>query len=114
MIETSVFISDEEALSRFPRHIHLRALPGRAIVWFLPYRRAEGVIEIPEDSWPDSAEGVIIHDNTIHELGRGVMVAVSRMKGDGKYFKVGEHRFCNIGEDGLLFVDLKFSPEEEE
>lgn len=109
-MNTSVFISDEEAMKGFPKDITLRALTGRAVVWFLPFRRSEGVIEIAEQHRPDSAEGVIVHDNTAYGLKHGTRVAVSRIKGDGKYFDVGEHKFCTVGMAGLLAIDTKASP----
>lgn len=108
---TSVHLSDEEALADAPRELSIRALPGRAIVWLLPYRRASGVIEIPDKCQPDSAEGVIINDATGYELNFGTRVGVSRLKGDGKYFEIEEEKLLNIGKDGLLIIDTQASPE---
>lgn len=105
MKQVSVFIPDEEALSNQPRDITIRAMHGFAIVWFLPYRRCSGVIEIPDSAKEQSVEAVIIHDNTGYELPPGTGVVVSRL--DGEYFEVAGERLCRVKRESLLLLDLE-------
>lgn len=102
---TSVHLSDAEALAAAPRNITLRAMPGCAIVWFLPYQTDGGVIELPENATPQSVNGLIIDDATGHGLPPGTKVVVSRVKGDGVYFEVEGTRFCRIKREGLILID---------
>jgi len=109
VIASSVHLSDEEALAQCPRDLKIRALKGNAIVWFLPYRRAEGLLEIPETARPQSVEAIIIHDASEHGLDPGVKVGASRMA--GTYFEIDGHRLCTLPGSALVLVDLDFSPE---
>lgn len=102
---SSVFLTDEEAVAEQPRDVTIRALAGCAIVWFLPYRRAAGVIEIPDAHKEQSVEAVIIDDNTGYDLPTGARVLVSRVKGEGVYFSVAGTEFCRIRRDGLYLID---------
>lgn len=106
---SSVFASDEEAIAECPRGLAIRALKGQAIVWFLPYRRTDGVLEIPETSQPHSCEALIIHDNTGHEMEPGVLVGVSRTA--GTYFEFQGHPLCAVPGKALMLVNTRFSPE---
>lgn len=99
----SVHLPDEQLPSA--PDVSIRAMPGCAIVWFLPYRRSEGVIEIPEGHLPQSVEAIVIHDNTHHQLPMGTKVLVSRIKGDGVYFEMGGETLCRIKGEGLYLVD---------
>lgn len=110
MNETSVFLSDEEALSHCPQGLNIKALKGTSIVWFLPYRRTEGVIEIPDAAQPTSVEAIIIHDASEHGLDFGVMVGVSRKGGED--FEYQGHKLAVVPGSALVLVDTKFSPEE--
>jgi|GEM_PF-4593533 len=106
----SVFISDEEAIRRCPRDLKIKARKGTAIVWFLPYRRTEGQIEIPQSAQPTSVEAIIINDASEHGLGFGVMVGVSRRGGED--FEYEGHKLAMVPGSALVLVDTKFSPEE--
>jgi hypothetical protein len=99
----SVHLSDEQLPSA--PNVSIRAMPGCAIVWFLPYRRAEGLIEIPEGHTPQSVEAIVIHDATDFQLPQGTKVLVSRIKGEGVYFEIGGEEFCRIKGEGLYLVD---------
>lgn len=101
----SVFIPDEVAAQEQPRDITIRAMRGCAIVWFLPYRRSDGVIEIPDAAKEQSVEAVIIDDNTGYDIPGGTPVLVSRVKGDGVYIEVEGVRLCRIKRDGLYLID---------
>lgn len=100
----SVQVSDREAVRQQPINITLRAMRGCAIVWFMPYRR-EGLIEIPDKHKEQSAEALIIDDNTGYGLRAGTKVLVSRLKGDGEYFEVNERRLCRVKREGLYLID---------
>jgi len=89
----------------------MKAMPGKAILWFLPYRRASGALEIPEALQPESVEAIVIHDNTGYGLTPGTRVGVSRTQGNGTYFEVCEQRFCSIRAEGLLLIDTAASPQ---
>lgn len=102
---STVFLSDEEAVAEQPRDVTIRAVRGCAIVWFLPYRRAAGVIEIPDAHKEQSVEAVIIDDATGYGLPTGTRVLVSRLKGEGVYFAVAGTEFCRIKRDGLYLID---------
>lgn len=107
----SVFASDEDALAQKPTNITLKAMPGKAILWFLPYRRNTGALEIPEAFQPESVEAVVVHDNTGYGLATGTRVGVSRTQGDGTYFEICGTRFCSIKAEGLLLIDTAASPQ---
>lgn len=106
---SSVFQSDAEAIAACPRDLKIQAINGCAIVWFLPYRRTAGVIEIPDKAKPESCEAIIIHDNSNHGLDPGVMVGVSRHA--GTYFEFQGHRLCTVPGAALVLVNTEFSPE---
>lgn len=110
MTEISVFISDDEALAQCPQGLAIKALKGTAIVWFLPYRRTEGLIEIPGAAQPKSVEAIVIHDASEHGLDFGVMVGVSRKGGED--FEYQGHKLSVVPGTALVLVDTKFSPEE--
>lgn len=101
----SVHLTDAEAVADAPQNITLRAMRGCAIVWFLPYRRAEGVIEIPDSAKEQSVEAIIIDDATGYGLATGTRVLVSRTKGEGTYFECAGETLCRIKCDGLYLVD---------
>jgi hypothetical protein len=106
-LEASTIHIPDEALPEAPKDITLRAMPGCAIVWFLPYRRAgESVIELPQQCQMESVEAIVVHDNTGYELPAGTKVLVSRVKGEGVYIEVGDVRLCRIRREGLYLVDL--------
>lgn len=105
----SVFISDAEAIAQCPRNLSIKARKGTAIVWFLPYRRTEGMIEIPQSAQPTSVEAIIIHDASEHGLDFGVMVGVSRKGGED--FEYQGHKLAVVPGSALVLVDTKFSPE---
>lgn len=87
--------------------ITVRAMLGCAIVWFLPYRRAgSGVIELPQQCQRESVEAIIIDDNTGYGLIAGTKVLVSRERGEGIYFELGNERLCRIRAEGLYLIDL--------
>lgn len=106
MKETTVFLSDEEAIAARPRNITIRAMRGCAIVWFMPPRR-EGMIEIPERHRDQSVEALVIDDNTGHDLPPGTKVIVSRLKGDGEYFTPPgtDKKLCRVKRAGLYLID---------
>ncbi len=99
----SVHIPDEQLPSA--PEVTIRAMPGCAIVWFLPFRRASGVIEIPEGHRQQSVEAIVIHDNTHHQIPMGTKVLVSRLKGEGVYFELMGETFCRVKGDGLYLID---------
>lgn len=99
----SVHIPDEQLPSA--PDVSIRAMLGCAIVWFLPYRRSEGVIEIPEGHQEQSVEAIVIHDNTDFQLPGGTKVLVSRIKGEGVYFEIGGETLCRVKGEGLYLVD---------
>lgn len=105
MKHSTVFIPDAEAIAEQPRNLTVRAMRGCAIVWFMPYRRDGGVIEIPEKHREQSVEAIIIDDNTGYGLATGTKVLVSRLKGEGIYFEVQEVRLCRVKRDGLYLID---------
>lgn len=105
----TVFQSDFEAIAACPRNLTIRAMRGHSIVWFLPYRRGSGVIEIPDKYQDQSAEAIIIHDNGPHGLAPGVKVCASRLAGE--YFEIGGHRLCRMPSESVILVDTEFSPE---
>ena len=105
----SCHIPDFAAVADAPTSITLRAIRGKAVVWFLPFRRSEGVIEIPDAHHPPSVEAIIVDDNTGYDLQAGTKVAVSRSC-EGNYFEVCGHRFCTVEKEGLLFIDTHASP----
>lgn len=110
IIHNSVFLSEEEAISRQPKDVRLRALQGKAIVWFLPYRRTgEGVIELPEKFKDQSVEALIISDATGYKLDPGTKVIVSRF--DGEYFEVNGVRLCRVDKKALTLIDTEHSPQ---
>lgn len=108
-VSKSVFLSDAEAIAQCPRDLNIKALRGHAIVWFLPYRRTDGMIEIPDKAKPQPVEALIIHDNGEHGLQPGVMVGVSRMA--GTYFDYQGHELCAVPGSALVLVNTEFSPE---
>lgn len=110
IVYESVFQSDEQAISACPRDLPVKALKGKAIVWFLPYRRSSGRIEIPDRHKDQSVEAIIINDNGEHGLSPGVLVGVSRM--NGEYFQCQGHRLCRVDSSALVLVNTEFSPEE--
>lgn len=101
----SVHLSDEEALADKPQEIFIRAMGGRCIVWFLPYRRSSGVIEIPDTAKEQSVEAIVIDDNSGYDLPRGMKVLVSRVKGNGRYFDLAGAQLCDVGRDGLILIE---------
>lgn len=105
---TSVHISDSEAIAGCPRDLKIKATKGNCIVWFMPYRKAGGFLEIPENAKPESVEGVVIHDNSGHFLDPGVVVGCKRA---GDNFTYQGHELSRIPEDALVLVDTGFSPE---
>jgi hypothetical protein len=111
MIETTVFATDKEAIAACPQDLHIRAMKDRAIVWFLPYRRTSGVIEIPDKAKPQSAEAIVIDNNSSVPVGPGVMVCVSRH--DGEYFEFQGHKLCRVKAGSMILVNTQFSPEKE-
>jgi hypothetical protein len=106
----SVFATDEEAVAGFPHGLTIRATRGNAIVWFLPYRRTEGVIELPDKFQPISVEALIVHDNSPNALEQGVMVGVSRSSGTN--FEYRGHQLSVVPGSALILVNTKYSPEE--
>lgn len=106
---TSVHLSDREAIAMCPRGLDIRATAGRAILWFLPYRRSSGVLELPDTAKPEPVEAIVIHDNGENGLSEGVMVGAKR---SGEYFEYQGHRLCSIDSSDIILVDTKFSPEE--
>lgn len=104
MNETTVFLSDAEAVAAAPRNLIIRAMRGCAIVWFMPYRR-EGLVEIPEKHKEQSVEAIVIDDKTGYGLPAGTKVLVSRLKGEGEYFELGGTRLCRIRRDGLYLIE---------
>lgn len=106
----SAKLTDAEAVLQCPRNLKLRALNGTTIVWFLPYRRTEGVIEFPDKFTPISCEAIIISDSSRHSLSPGVMVGVSRKSGTN--FEFEGHELSVVPGDAMILVNTKFSPEE--
>lgn len=107
----SVFLTDEEAIEQCPRDLTVKAIKGFAIVWFLPFRRGSGIIEIPDRHKDESAEAIVIHDNGRNALDPGVKVCVSRH--DGTYFNCKgrdgrEHRVCRVNGNSIVLVDTAF------
>lgn len=94
-----------------PASLRLHAMPGRSIVWFMPFRRANGVLEIAEKYRESSVEAIVIDDNTHHRLPRGTKIVASRKRGHGINFTCGAVELCSIGVEGMLIIDLEFSPE---
>lgn len=78
----------------------IRALPKKAIVKFLPWKR-EAVIEIPDSIQPNSTDAVVVSDGD-GELPAGRRVIVSRM--DGEYFDLGGEQLCTVPKDALLLM----------
>lgn len=116
LFHRSVFLTDQQAVDACPRDLRVKAIRGNAILWFLPYRRGSGVIEIPTKHQEESCEAIVIHDNTGHGLAPGVKVAATRLA--GLYFDVKgddgrEHRVCTMPKHGLIVVDTAFCPERE-
>lgn len=109
MSAMSVHMSDEEALSGCPRDLDIKACAGFTILWFLPYRRVSGVLEIPESKRPESVEAVVIHDASEHQLDFGVVVGCAR---EGEYFTYQGHKLCRVPGSALVLVDTHYSPEE--
>jgi hypothetical protein len=60
-----------EVFVELAKHEPVRAPKGKAIVWFMPYRK-EGVIDISQVDRPNSVEAVIVHDNTGYGLQQGI------------------------------------------
>lgn len=116
IIHRSVFLTDQQAVDACPRDLNVKAMRGRVILWFLPYRRGSGVIDIPDRHKDESCEGIVIDDNTGYGLQPGVKVTASRLS--GTYFEVigrdgREHRVCTLPKEALILVDTAFSPERE-
>ncbi len=105
VLDASTVHLDDESLPPGPIYITIRAMPGCAIVWFLPYRKSEGMIELPQQCQMESVEAIIVHDNTDYQLPAGTKVLVSRVKGEGSYFEVAGERLCRIKADGLYLID---------
>lgn len=105
---TSVHISDAEAIAGCPRNLSIKATQGYCIVWFMPYRTAAGILEIPENVKPESVEGVVIHDNSGYFLDPGVVVGCKR---EGEYFNYQGHKLCRVPGSALVLIDTGFSPE---
>lgn len=101
-------MSDAEAIAGCPRNLSIKATQGYCIVWFMPYRTAGGILEIPENAKPESVEGVVIHDNSGHFLDPGVVVGCKRA---GDNFTYQGHKLSRIPEDALVLIDTGFSPE---
>lgn len=60
-----------EMFKELSKHEPVKAPKGKAIVWFMPYRR-EGLIDIAPVDRPNSVEAVIVHDNTGYGLNPGI------------------------------------------
>jgi hypothetical protein len=60
-----------EVFVELAKHEPVRAPKGKAIVWFMPYRK-EGLIDISQVDRPNSVEAVIVHDNTGYGLQPGI------------------------------------------
>ena len=105
---TSVHMSDAEALAGCPRDLDIKACTGFAIVWFMPYRRSWGALEIADANRPESVEAVVIHDASEHGLDFGVVVGVAR---EGEYFHYKGHKLCRVPGSALVLVDTHYSPE---
>lgn len=61
------------AFAELSKHEPVKAPKGKAIVWFMPYRK-EGLIDIPVIDRPNSCEGVIVDDQTGYNLAPGIKV----------------------------------------
>lgn len=108
---TSVHVNETEAITGAPHGLEVQALRGHCIVWFMPYRRADGVLEISEKWREISVEALVIHDHTHHGLKPGTKIVASRKFGNGRNFKAGDHELCTLDPSGLLLIDLAHSPE---
>jgi hypothetical protein len=80
----------------------LRAVPGKVIVKFQPYKR-DGVIEIPDSIQLPSVEAEVVSDGD-NELEPGAKVVVSRLEGEN--FSYNGEEFCTVDSDSILMQRL--------
>lgn len=60
-----------EVFAELAKHEPVKAPKGKAIVWFMPYRK-QGLIDLSQVDRPNSVEAVIVHDNTGYGLQPGI------------------------------------------
>lgn len=80
----------------------MKALAGKAIVKFLPYRR-DGIVEIPDSVEPPSIEAEMISDGggkEMPEIQPGQIVFVSRMVGE--YFNHDGVQYCRVPRGAVM------------
>lgn len=84
---TCAGISDDQQLSaarevfaELKKHEPVKAPRGKAIVWFMPFRK-DGIIDLSQVDRPNSVEGVVVHDNTGYGLLPGIKIMAHPKKG---------------------------------
>ncbi len=105
--ETCCGITDEQcnelARAELAKLSPIRANTGRALLYFLPFRK-DGVIEIAWDMGQgNSVEAVVVDDNTGYQLPKGTKVMSHPEKGN--YFQHCGVRLCVVEADDLLLVE---------
>jgi hypothetical protein len=69
-----------EVFAELAKHEPVKAARGKAIVWFMPFRK-DGIIDLSQMDRPNSVEAVIVHDNTGYGLLPGIKVMAHPKKG---------------------------------
>lgn len=102
-------ISDEaqnaaarEVFAELAKHEPVRAPKGKAIVWFMPYRK-QGLIDLSQVDRPNSVEAVIVHDNTGYGLQPGIKL-LSHPK-EGQYFDHHGVKLCTIKMASMIAIE---------
>lgn len=80
----------------------VKAPRGKAIVWFMPYRKP-GIIDISQVDRPNSVEAVVVSDNTDYQLPNGTKVLCHPK--EGYYWEHHGVQLCTIVQASMICVE---------
>lgn len=91
-----------EVFAKLAKHEPVKAPKGKAIVWFMPFRR-DGLIDLSQMDRPNSVEAVIVHDNTGYGLEAGIKLMAHPR--EGQYFDHHGVKLCTIKMDSMIAIE---------